>query len=148
MTYSLSKTTVFTLFCLLIGLMSSCDLIKKEQNPIHVYNQEMAVFKKNESETLPFYGTLKTVPRNTLILQLESIVIPKWKQNEEIVNKLANLKGLPGDLIAKNQKYQQYTNMRLQSMDLLRKAMMENSSAYSSQIENLEQDINTLVESL
>src|SRR5690554_4899997 len=77
-----------------------------------MYDVEITKFSKNEEETLVFYDNLDTKSQTYLLKDLE-IIIPKWKENIEIINKVNQLEDLPNELKEQNKLLLEYSELRL-----------------------------------
>ncbi|MBJ2175877.1 hypothetical protein JBL43_16605 [Aureibaculum sp. A20] len=110
------------------------------------YDTAMAEFSKNETESLVFYNHLETATNTELIKELEEKTIPTWKKNIKIINN-TNVKGyLPPDLVIQNEHLLKYSELRLQAFQLFRKALQEDTDAYTQQLEQIHQKIDTELE--
>ncbi|MBG7612632.1 hypothetical protein IU405_10275 [Polaribacter sp. BAL334] len=105
------------------------------------YDAELSVFQKNEDETLVFYDHINTETNYSLIKELESKTIPKWKENIEIINKINKFQDLPIELIQQNEILLKYSKLRLEAFELFKKAIEEDTDIYSIQLERIHKEI-------
>ena len=105
------------------------------------YDIEFAQFSKNEIETLTFYDHLNSGTNYTLVQELDHKVLPKWKENIEIINRTNAIKDLPSELIKKNEILLKYSKLRIQAFELFRKAIIENTDKYALQLEQIHNQI-------
>lgn len=112
------------------------------------YDQEISVFSKNEEETLVFYDHLDTESNFSLVKELENTTIPKWKKNIEIINKTSKLENLPVELIQQNKLLLKYSELRLETFQLFKKAINENTDKYLPQIQKLHIEIDEQLKKL
>lgn len=112
------------------------------------YDTELSVFTKNEEETLVFYDHLNTQTNYLLIKELENIAIPKWKENIELINRTNKIKDLPSELIQQNNLLLKYSELRLEAFELFRKAIIENTDNYSSELDRIHKEIDELLAKL
>ncbi|CAM1345215.1 hypothetical protein [Tenacibaculum amylolyticum] len=101
------------------------------------YDIELSQFSKNEDETLVFYKHLSTETNRSLLQELDEKIIPKWKENIEIINNLNKLEDLPSELINQNKILLKYSTFRVQAFELLRIAIKEDTDKYNQQIEEI-----------
>ena len=112
------------------------------------YEVEMGQFSKNENETLVFYDHLNTEPRHTLLEELDVMILPKWKENIEIINKTNSFKDLPSELKEQNKILLRYSELRIQVFELFQKAIVEDTDEYGPQLEQLHKQIDNELKKL
>lgn len=112
------------------------------------YSTELEIFSRNESETLVFYDYLRTQSSQFLVRELDMLIIPKWEENIEIINKTNALEDFPSELRKYNDKLLEYTELRLQAFQLFRKSIKEDSNEYDEQLDQIHQDIEKALERL
>ncbi|HLV51377.1 MAG TPA: hypothetical protein VKY44_05420 [Flavobacterium sp.] len=111
------------------------------------YDIEIAKFSKNEYETLVFYDDLNTKSKTSLLEDLDTI-IPKWKENIEIINKTNQLEDLPNELKEQNKLLLEYAELRVKTFELLKKAIYEDTDKYSDELDELHFKIDKTLEQL
>src|SRR5690606_35534455 len=112
-----------------------------------MYDVEITKFSKNEQETLIFYDNLNTNSRVSLLKELETI-IPKWKENIEIINKVNQLENLPNELKEQNKLLLEYSKLRVETFELFKKAIKEDTDKYSDELGELHLKIDKTLEQL
>lgn len=138
---------LISLVVILIGLLGY--IFFGPENEIYdKYDEQISVFSQNENETLVFYNHLDTETNQTLIQELENKTIPKWKENIQIINNLNNLENLPPELIEQNKILLKYSELRLETFELFKKAISDDTDKYLSQLEKLHMEIDEQLEKL
>lgn len=112
------------------------------------YDKEIGFFSQNEAETLVFYDNLNTETNSSLIHELETKTIPKWRENIEIINKTNKLENLPSELMEQNKILLRYAELRLEAFELFKKAFEENTDKYALRLELIHQEINKELQKL
>ncbi|WP_298425060.1 hypothetical protein [uncultured Kordia sp.] len=107
----------------------------------NLYNTQLQQFTKNENESLVFYDHLDNGNSFGLILELDNEVIPKWKENLQIVKNMDTLKGLDSAILQQNKILLRYSELRLDIFDLLKKALKEDTDKYDAQLSFLHSEI-------
>jgi hypothetical protein len=138
---------LISLVILLIGIFGyiflSPDGVEYEK-----YDTEIAVFSKNEKETLVFYDHINTETRNSLIQELDDKIIPKWKENVEIIKNSNKIENLPFELLQQNKTLLKYSELRLKAFELFRKAISEATEKYSQELEQIHLEIDNELKKL
>ena len=107
----------------------------ESNNPaFEIYDNKIAQFSKNESESLTFYDNIDFKSNATLLSELNENVIPKWEQNVTLIKELDTVKGLPTDLLEQNKTLLKYSELRLETFLLIKQAISEDTDKYDSQI--------------
>lgn len=114
----------------------------------NLYIDTMEKFYKNEKESLQFYQLMQTESDFGLILELNKNTIPKWKENIEIVKRADTISNLPEEIIQYNKKMLRYSELRLETFELLKKAISENTDTYNSQLDYLHKAIDKQLEAI
>lgn len=136
---------LISLIILVIGILGY-SYFAIDNELYETYDLEIAKFSANENETLIIYDHLNTENKDILIKELDDIVIPKWKENLEIVNGLNQLEDLPSDLIIENKFLLDYATLRIQAFELLRRSLKEDTQMYAQQLEDIYSEIDYLFE--
>ncbi|GLB50105.1 coiled-coil domain-containing protein [Neptunitalea lumnitzerae] len=148
--YSQGKAALIGIISLLtiVTVIFGYFFLSTDEEVYNRYDAELAVFSENENETLVFYDHLDTESNATLIYELENSIIPKWKENIEIIHKTNEFKNLPSELKAQNDLLLNYAELRLEAFELFKKAIKEDSTEYSNQIEQLHYHIDVVLNKL
>ncbi len=138
---------LISLIILFIGIfgysfLSSDDEVYKK------YDTQMAIFLKNETESLVFYDNLNIKPDFVLINELDNDVIPKWKENLKIIEQTNQIKGLPSELKKQNELLLKYCELRMKGFELFRKAISEGTDKYSMELNQIHSEIDEQLKKL
>lgn len=112
------------------------------------YDNEISVFSKNETETLKFYDFLGIKTDSTLVQDLEKTIIPKWKENIQIIKKTNEIENLSSELIEQNKILLKYSELRLEAFTLFKKAIEGKTAKYDPRLDQLHQEIDRQLENL
>ncbi|MEJ6792401.1 MAG: hypothetical protein QNK89_06645 [Lacinutrix sp.] len=104
------------LLILFIGIFGYIFL-SPDGEEYEIYENEIAKFSKNESETLVFYNNIDTESKASLLNELDKIIIPKWEENIEIINKTNTIENLSIDFLEQNKILLKYYKLRLKTYD-------------------------------
>jgi hypothetical protein len=126
---------------LIIGIVFIPIILLNTNESLVKYDAEVSVFVKNENEALAFYEQLETAESSTIIKELESIAIPKWNENIAIVSRILEIPDLDLELIKQSEILLSYSELRLKSVILLKKAFEEDSDAYFEEIRAIHAEI-------
>ena len=121
----------------------------ESSNPAYdIYDNKIAEFSKNETETLTFYDNVNAKSRRALLNELEDDIIPKWEENIDIIKELNVVDGLPSDLLTQNETLLKYSELRLEAFKVIRKAIFEETNKYDSELDMLNLKISNELDKL
>ncbi len=112
------------------------------------YDKELDALLKNENETMVFYDYIDTASNEFLIQELENFVIPKWEENIEIVKRMSNLKDLSPEFIEQNKILLRYSELRLETFELFKKTIEEDTDEYALELQILHEEIDAELEKM
>jgi len=138
---------LISVFILFIGIFGYAYLAPVGPE-YEMYDKSIAEFTKNETETLVFYNHLNTETKYSLLEELDKMVIPKWKQNIEIVKESNQIQNLPSEMVEQNALLLNYAELRLDAFKLFKKAISEDSDAYNEALEQIHIEIDKQLEKL
>ena len=147
--YSIWKTLSIGALCLMIiiaGLFGYAASTKT--NFESEYNTGIATINSNETKALELFSIIETGNVQNSINFIDSVGIPLWKSNLEIINNLDTIEGLYEELKKQNAVLRDYNKLRIESYLLIRKALLENTDIYDLEIEKLNTRINLEFEKL
>lgn len=134
---------------LIIGTGLFAYVYIESNNPAYeIYDSKIAEFSKNETESLTFYDNIEFKDNSTLLNELDKKVIPKWKENINLIKELNTVEGLTSELLEQNKTLLKYSELRLESFSLIKKAISEDTDKYDSQINILNLKIDTEISKL
>ncbi|MEQ3691596.1 MAG: hypothetical protein ABNG98_08815 [Flavobacterium sp.] len=108
---------------------------------LNLYDAKMEVFYKNESESIEFYNHLETKSAFALIKELDEEVIPKWNQNIKIIDDASKITDLPDEVKTMSVELKKYSQLRIKAFNLFKKAIQEDTSAYSNELDKIHNEI-------
>ena len=121
----------------------------ESNNPAYeIYEKKITEFSKNETESLTFYNNIHSKDNSTLLNELNNDVIPKWEKNIRIIKESNSIDGLPSDLLNQNKILLKYSELRLQTLLLMKKGIIEDTDKYNEQLNLLELKINAELDKL
>lgn len=138
---------IISLIILLIGILGYAYLSPVGEE-YEMYDTEIAVFVNNETESLVFYDHINTETISSLLKELDNSVIPKWKENIAIIKKTNNIENLPSELLEQNKALLKYSELRLKTFELFKKAINENTTIYEQELEQLHKEIDKQLKKL
>lgn len=137
---------VISLIILIAIVFASIFLIPDEI--YDTYDAEMEQFSKNEGASLIFYDHLNTEDDETLLNEIDSIAIPKWKENIEIINRTNSIEDLPSELVEQNKKLLRYSKLRLEAFKLFKNLIIHETDNYNIELNRVHNEIDVVIESL
>lgn len=105
------------------------------------YDSQMEAFYKNETETLTFYDDLGIKLDAQLERDLTTVIIPKWKENIELINKSNKIENLPPELIEQNKILMKYSELRLEAFQIFKDAFGKDFTDYESELDRVHTEI-------
>lgn len=134
-----------SLLLLIIGIFGFMYL-STDMEAENLYFERVEKFYENEDTSLDFYVHAQTKNDFSLILELTKEVIPKWKENIEIIKNADTIANLPEEITDYNEKLLRYSKLRLETFELMKKALSENTDKYNSQLSYLHAEIDKQLE--
>lgn len=135
-----------SLIILSIGLFSYVYLSMNQD--YSEYDAKIAEFTSNETETLVIYEHLETETYSSLLQELQTLTIPAWEENIEIIKQSSEVEDLPTELIEQNKILLKYAQLRLKAFKLLEKTLKEDTDAYSQELKQTHEQIDQQVQKL
>lgn len=136
-----------SLVIMLIGIFGYAFLAPDGEE-YDLYNIEMTKFSDNEEASLAFYDHLDSKDDKALLLELQSSIIPKWKENIEIIKQSNSIANLPEELLEQNKLLLKYSKLRVQAFELFEKAIAEGYDSYNMELEQVHMDIDEAIQKL
>ena len=137
------------IFGVLIVAMTAYFTFKSIPKDIVAYQIDMERFSKLEQDALNVYTLYDNSnnPPDEQLNHLKSIGIINWKKTIEILDSYTNA-ALPNRIKERNTKLKKYCELRLESFLLLKISMEENTNAYDSQLSDLYEEIQKVLDEL
>lgn len=128
-------------------LISSFTVYKSLPNDIVKYEKEMDRFVSMESMALEVYNLPEGTPNETILSEIKERGLYYWNENIKIIDSFKNL-DLPLAIRARNSKLKEYCELRIQSYELIYKAIEEDTDNYDNEINEYNQKIETIISEL
>ncbi|TCK68779.1 hypothetical protein DFQ05_0289 [Winogradskyella wandonensis] len=136
-----------SLIIIVVGLFGY--FLLELNNPAYrTYDDKIAEFSKNETESLKFYDRIDSKGRLTLLQELDENVIPLWEENISIANEITKIEGLSTDLKSSSESLIKYSELRLEVFQLTRKAIDEDTNKYDYKLYDLNNQIEAVLKDL
>ncbi|NQZ42837.1 MAG: hypothetical protein HRT65_00875 [Flavobacteriaceae bacterium] len=139
---------LLSLLCLAVFAFGYVFLLESDDPAYAEYDTKMAVYGKNEEESLAVFEGIEQKSNARIITELDLTSIPRWKENIALLKDLNSLEGMPSELLERNSIILAYSELRLQQCHLIKKIVSEDTNRYDHELELLNQRINTEVEKL
>lgn len=148
--YSAWKATGIGALCMLIlvGGIFGFTFLSPDDFDTKKYDNGIAEFNKNEENALFLYSMIETSSPDKIIDHIDKVGLPAWNNNIEILDDLDNIEGLYDQFKKQNEILRQYSKLRIETFELFKKAVSENTNKYDDQIEQLNIEIEGLLEKL
>ena len=138
----------FVSLLLIITIIIGFVFLFESDENLELYDAKMEVFSKNEKESIEFYNYITIEDKNKLLNRLDSEVIPKWNQNINIIKQVKLIEGLPEEAVEQNKILLRYSELRLATFKLLKKAISEDTAIYNNELDMLHSKMDQELEKL
>lgn len=112
------------------------------------YDNGIALITKNEEQALQLFTFIEKSSQQQSINFIDIIGIPAWQSNLKILDGLDKMEGIYDELSKQNQILKNYCRLRIESYQLIRKSLIENTVYYDAAIQSINEKINREVEQL
>lgn len=112
------------------------------------YDSGIATFNKNEEKALQLFSILENSSSDKVISHIDNIGLPSWQENLTLLDELDEIEGLYDQFKKQNEKLRHYTKLRIETFQLLKKAISEKSNSYDMQIQALNTEIDKTLKEL
>ena len=148
--YSNWRAAGIGLMCLVVlfGGAFACVYYTPEDWDIETYDSELRNINSNESEALKLFDMLDNNSKHEVVHFIEQIGIPKWKDNVEILNRISDIENIPEEYQWQNKLHLEYTILRIESYELIKKAVQDENSEYDEDIIKRHIRIDEIIEKL
>lgn len=116
-------------------------------NDIGMYDARMKKFVALEEEAMEVYHKDGDTPKEELLAAIKDHGIANWKASIQIIQDVEKL-NLPDVLRERNKKLLAYCELRVKSYELLYKAIDEDSDLYQKQLQDYNDQIETIIKEL
>jgi hypothetical protein len=148
--YSAWKATGIGAICSIIFVVGAIGyaFLLPEDFDSSTYDERIAEFGQNEEEALQLFDMLGKSDNQSIVDFIDKTGIPNWKKNVTLLNKLDKLEGLTDEFVKQNQIFREYSQLRIESFALIKKAVMNQSAEYDKQIESINTKIDSVLNGL
>ncbi len=110
-----------------------------------LYDEEMALFYFNEEKALDAYNQLDGMAINDIVSTINQSIIPKWEKNIEVLKDVRRMNNFPEDLIRENELLMQYSQLRIESLEAVKKSVMFDNEIYRKEVEAVYRKIDSVI---
>ena len=135
------------MFILISGIFGYA-LLSPDNFDSKKYDLGIEEFKENEEKALQLLPIIESGDSGKVISHIENVGLPAWKQNLIIIGELDNMEGLYEPLKKQNEILRKYLKLRIETYQLIRKGVSEDTDTYYEQINKLNMEIDDLLKLL
>ena len=148
--YSAWKATGIGVVCMLIllGGIFGYAFLSPDDFDAKTFNNGIAEFKRNEEKALQLFSIIEYSSSDKVINHIDIVGIPAWEQNLKLLNELDNIEGLYDQFKKQNEILRQYSNLRIETFELIKKTVLENTDKYDERIGELNQQIEEILKKM
>ena len=148
--YSAWKAAGIGALCSLVFLVAILGYVFSvpEEFDSTAYDNKIAEFTENEEEAFQLFDMLGKSDIQSVVEFIDETGIPNWKKNITLLNKLDKLDGLTDEFIQQNQLLREYSQLRIKSYELIKKAVIKQTAEFDQEIESINLKIDALFEEL
>ena len=112
------------------------------------YDNGIAELGRNEEKALELFTLFETSDIQQTADFISDTGIPAWQKNLQILDELDSIEGLYKEFKDQNQVLREIYELRIESYQLIRKAITENTNSYDLQIEEINKKIEEVLKKL
>jgi rhomboid protease GluP len=146
--WKVTRIGFLTMLIMVSILVVSFIFIESKSFDVTKYNKGIAEFTENENIALRIYDQLNNDDIERLPDIIQDNGIPSWLRNIEIISDLNAMDHLPEDLKIQNRILTDYCQLRIKALVLIRKAIIEKSSGYDTQLKLVHMEIEKKMEEM
>tara|TARA_R110001632_G_scaffold40289_4_gene100910 strand:+ start:1068 stop:1847 length:780 start_codon:yes stop_codon:yes gene_type:complete len=130
---------IFSIIIIVSILTTLYISIPKEYD---IYDEKMETFYNNDIETDNFLSNIDKISIDEAIKSLNNEIVPKWNTNLEVLNNISQIENLPSELVEENRLLLEYSSLKLQSFEIIKKVIIFDNDKYNSELKaiNLKKD--------
>jgi rhomboid protease GluP len=141
------KFGIIGVLSLLIVASSFFVLSTTSAGDISKYDDEMEQFVLLEEKALSIYNMPETSSDKEYLDEIRNVGIPNWELTFQLIERI-ELYELPTEIHNRNLKLKQYCDLRIESYELIYKAISEGTDIYQSAIEDYAKKIELIIQQL
>lgn len=116
-------------------------------NDIVIYDSKMKDFGEMEKMALEIYSRANYEPKEDLLYNIKERGIYYWVENINLINEVDKL-NLPDEIHQRNSKLKLYCELRIESFQLIYKAVSEDTDKYNIEIKKYDNQIQAIMNQL
>ena len=149
--YSIWRAVGVGTVCLLIiiGTILAYVFLPSDNFDAEKYDNSIDEFQKNEQRALQFYQIINSSDDiSVLVDHINNVGIQAWRRNLAILDELDGMENIYDYLQEQNKLLREYSNLRIESLQLIKKAIEEDTEEYDNQIDELHIKIELILDVL
>ncbi|NOS90682.1 MAG: rhomboid family intramembrane serine protease [Cyclobacteriaceae bacterium] len=131
-------------FLTLLTFVSSFVIYHKLPNNMGEYELKMKEFVEREAIAMEVYQLTGDTPKEKLLAEIKDKGISSWKENIKLIDSFKDV-DLPLAVRTRNRLLREYCELRIASLELLYKAVAEDTDQYKEQIQQLEWQVESKI---
>ena len=131
-----------------LGVVLGVVLLAPLDPTEEAYNEMISDFSKTEENALVLFDILERGDFDEVPDFISYTGIPAWNKNQTLVQQYRDSHELSGELLTKVGLLERYCNLRIESYELIRKIILEDTNQYDAELDDINQNINAVVELL
>lgn len=131
----------------LVLVGSSFIVYKNLDNDLAIYEKGIKEFTDTETFALSVFKLPEDTPKEDKLFTLRDEGLNYWNQNLQLIKSFENLK-LPPPAVKRNALLKQYCELRIQSYELMYRAIAEESDQFDAEILSVNRKIENIIEQL
>ncbi|MFN8166723.1 MAG: rhomboid family intramembrane serine protease [Bacteroidia bacterium] len=128
-------------------LFASFFVTRSLPNDFGIYDAKMNEFTANESKALEVFNMPENKTKEKLLFELKQNGIFYWKKNLILLDEVSKM-DLPENIKKRNAKLTRYCELRVQSYQLIYKAVEEDTHVYDEEIRGMVDEISAIINDL
>lgn len=124
---------IVSMFIIIAGLLGAAFL-SYDDKLYEKYEEDMNLFDQNETETFKFFDEKEGKSKNTLILEIDSLIIPKWEENKRIIERINAYANFDQNIIDYNAHLTEYCDLRIESFEVIKREIQDETE-YTTELD-------------
>ncbi len=133
---------------ILIGSLVAYVFLGPVDPTVEAYDEMLTEFSQNEEQAMKLYDLLQSEEYNKVPDFVVTEGIPIWQENLSLLKSFGYIQGVPEELTSNVKLLNKYCFLRIQSYDLIRKIILEDTNAYDSQLDKINEEIDFVLTEL
>ncbi len=133
---------------IIMGIIFGYVFLSPAGYDVTKYDNGFAKFTKNEEQAIELFAMLESSNTAQAYDFIIETGIPLWEENLHILDDLDKIEGLGIELKYQNEALREYCQLRIESYQLIGKALEENTDKYGQQISEIHDKIDVIINNL